>query len=509
MNYFGNPFLIIMTQLWKHTGATECINKRSQGGVLVHANASLVESVTMRNVLIIKFMSGTAITLKAENAGGIGYASFENVRIRYAKIGIHLTAADSTSFVNSNNFHDGAISGEMTEYAVLAEGPGACNDNKFTGMVIEPPSTNITHVLVKGANTNIRMHDVRLEGSQMPPDKPLVIIEDDSYGNVMNGMIGHTFIKADFNRNPGITFSSSKMVGVVPPPHNLIWNAAFNNLNAASNDLPGWNTEGANFALSIVPDTTQPPLYANHNILQVTYSGNGDTVKLKPINIPSNQIHSFVSFGIYAQSNVQGSISAAMKYESGSTIASSSHTGSGKWEFIGMSALYDKTGGHQAYFSITGNVNLTAPTFVYGSTQVSPGAELISSSGGRMAGVLSFQAVDVEPQSGNKWELPLEGNLFLIQPFTTLGGSNCATSYNEVHRFNDQSAIRFAKGSVITIMFPDCGGCVPCLGVMNNDYISLLGGNDFKPDPSSSAGASLTLMSNGSGTWKEVSRNGV
>ena len=123
--------------------------------------------------------------------------------------------------------------------------------------------------------------------------------------------------------------------------------------------------------------------------------------------------------------------------------------------------------------------------------------------------VLSFQAVDVEPQSGNKWALPLEGNLFLIQPFTTLGGSNCATSYNEVHRFNDQSAIRFAKGSVITIMFPDCGGCVPCLGVMNNDYISLLGGNDFKPDPSSSAGASLTLMSNGSGTWKEVSRNGV
>ena len=50
--------------------------------------------------------------------------------------------------------------------------------------------------------------------------------------------------------------------------------------------------------------------------------------------------------------------------------------------------------------------------------------------------LLSFQAVDVEPQSGNQWESPLGGNLCLIQPWTTLGGSNCAAGYNEeVHRF--------------------------------------------------------------------------
>ena len=490
------------------TGDSECVDKKSQGGVFVYANATTVESVIMRNVLIIKFMNGPALTLKAENAGGIAYASFENVRIRYAKTGIHLTA-DSTSFVNSNNFLRGAISGEMTDQAVLAEGPGACNDNKFTGMVIEPPKTDITHVLVKGPKTNVRMHDVRLEGSQMPQDKPLVIIEDDSYGNVMNGMLGHTFVQADFNRNPGIQFTSGKMMSLLPPPNNLIWNAAFSNFDSNLNSMPGWSTDGTDFALTIHKGEAQALLYANHNILQVAYNGNGNSaVKLQPLDIPPSPINSFVSFGIYAQSSVQSSISAVMKYESGNTIASSSHSGSGKWEFIGMSALYDKTGTgtHRAYFSITGDVNVTAPTFVYGSTQVSPGAEFISSSGGRMAGVLSFQSVEVEPQSGDRWIFPQEGNIFVIKPFADTGGSGCTTTYNEIHRVNDQQAHRFAKGSVITIMFPDCGGCVPCLGIKHNAYISLLGGADLRPDPSLGSGASLTLVSVGT-TWKEVSRN--
>jgi hypothetical protein len=43
----------------------------------------------MRDVLIYQFMDGTSITLEAENSGGIAYATFENIRIRHAKIGIH------------------------------------------------------------------------------------------------------------------------------------------------------------------------------------------------------------------------------------------------------------------------------------------------------------------------------------------------------------------------------------------------------------------------------------
>jgi len=303
----------------------------AKGGVKLYANGTLVESITMRNVLIYQFMGGTSISLEAENSGGIAYASFENIRVRHAKTGIHLSALDEFSFVNSNTFLNGAISGGITEVGVLATGPGSCNDNQFNSMVIEPPTTSIAHVHISGSKTNVRMNDVRLEGTEMVVDnKPLVIIEDDSYGNVINGMLGHTFVKADLNRNPGIDFTSNKMVGLVPPPHNLFWNAAFNNLNG--HDLPGWSFSPStctNYEVAAVPETDQTPLYSDHNILNVTYIGNcnGQPFKLSPFNLPSSPIHSFVSFGIYAQSDIPGSIVAAMKHESGSTISSSGHTG--------------------------------------------------------------------------------------------------------------------------------------------------------------------------------------
>jgi hypothetical protein len=46
-----------------------------------------------------------------------------------------------------------------------------------------------------------------------------------------------------------------------------------------------------------------------------------------------------------------------------------------------MSSLYDKSGGALPYFVIKGDVNISAPIFVYGHSQVSPGADFISSSG--------------------------------------------------------------------------------------------------------------------------------
>jgi len=173
-----------------------------------------------------------------------------------------------------------------------------------------------------------------------------------------------------------------------------------------------------------------------------------------------------------------------------------------------MSSLFDKSNGPLPYFSITGNVNVTAPTFVYGSSQVSPGAELMSSSGATMSGVLTLSAVTVYPESGDQWTLPMEGNIFDIQPFADTGAVTCTTSYTSVTRINNAYADRFVKGSIITMMFPECGNCVPCLAISNSAYISLLGGNNFAPVPSS-INSSLVLMSNGYGTWREVSRNGV
>merc|ERR1719410_2310550 len=106
-----------------------------------------------------------------------------------------------------------------------------------------------------------------------------------------------------------------------------------------------------------------------------------------------------------------------MKSSSGSTITSASHTGSGKWEFIGMSSLYDKVNGAYPYFRIKGDVNLTAPTFVYGRTLATPGSELMSSSGAKMSGLFTSSVVEASPPTTEMWFLPVQGNFFDIQPF--------------------------------------------------------------------------------------------
>jgi hypothetical protein len=144
-----------------------------------------------------------------------------------------------------------------------------------------------------------------------------------------------------------------------------------------------------------------------------------------------------------------------------------------------MSSLYDKTGGARPYFVITGDVKVTAPTFVYGSTQVSPGADFISSSGARMSGSFTMNSVTVPAQAGDQWILPFEGNIFDIQPFEDTGGSACGTTYSNVRRINHGISNRFTKSCIITVLFPACGDCVPCLSVKDNAYISLLGGTEI------------------------------
>ena len=466
-------------------GGGSCDQTQAAGGVLMEANSRGLESVSMDKVLLYFFMGGTALTLRGINEGGIAYASFRDLRVRHAKQGIHLQA-DSTSFVNSNQFFGGAISGGITDVAVLAEGPGACNDNKFYGMVIEPPVTSITHVHVKGSITNVRMHDVRLEGTGMVAVKrPLVIIEDDSYSNVMTGLLGHTHVQADLLRNPGIDFVSAKTVGIDPPPYNQFRNAAF--LGLRDNVLPNWNVP-ANGALSIVEGEE---LFSGHQVLRVDYLNFGGNFVLSPTSLPLSPIHSQCSFGVYARSSVEGAIVATMRFESGSLISSTAHSGSGEWEFIAMSALFQANNPNPAFY-ITNDVDITAPTFVYGSIPASPGASLMSASGAAMDGTFAMSMTTATPPaSGTFWTLPQkEGNVFKMN----MQGDPLRT----IARINDQGAVRFAKGTVITLLFAQAG-----TRVSHSAYIKLSNNQDFVSTPNSS----LTLVSTGGPTWTEVSRN--
>jgi hypothetical protein len=464
------------------------------GGILVEANATLIESFLMTNVFLYYFMDGTALTLRGVNNGGIAYATMSDVRIRHAKQGI-LVTAQAGSFVNSNQFYGGAISGSILDIAIKAEGPGSCNDNKFYGMVIEPPETRISHVYVTGPKTNVRMHNIRLEGTGMVAKKrPLVIITDDSYNNVMNGILGHTHVQADLLRNPNIDFVGLKTVGINPPPLNLFTNAAFLGFDG-KDILPGWNIPGTNRNITVV---TNEVLFPNHNILRVKYFKFGGSFQLSPTLLPQSPIHSQCTFGIYARSSVPGSIVATMRYQDGTMVSSTEHSGSGTWEFIAMSGLYDVTTKHaRPIFFIQGDVDITGPTFAYGGNPASPGASLMSSSGAVMDGTWTLSMVTTgvtPPVSGSShWILPRkDGNIFRMD----MKGNPLRT----IIRINDLTADRFPKGTVITLLFSEVGTVVK-----NNPYLKLLGNQDFivtKPN------SSLTLVANGDPTWTEISRNG-
>ena len=469
---------------------TDCENIQAAGGVLVEADATLLESVIVSNVFIYFFVGGKALSLHAKNSAGVAFGNYQNLRIRHAKIGISLQAEEG-SFVNSNSFLAGGISGGDFDYGLIAEGPGACNDNKFYGMFIEPPDSDVTHVYVSGSKTNIKLHDVRLEATDKDLDKPIVIVDDSSYGNVMNGFLGHTHVQANFNRNPDIDLMSHKSVGLDAAPKNLYWNSAFKGYNADDRMMPGFFLDGTNADISILEDEM---LFPDHNVIHVDKLNYGDAFKLMADVTPQAPIHDFVTFGVYARSSVAGSISAAMRYESGSIISSASHSGGGDWEFIGMTALYDKSAPY-FYFSITGDVDLTAPTFIYGQSPALPGASLMSSSGARMSGTLTMGVTTVYPPPPDSepyyWVIPKNsGNIFLID---TQGDPS-----RTIIRLNHRTADRFARGTLATLMFEEAG-----TRVRHNAYIKLKNNSDFVSGPNTS----ITLMAGGSASWVEVSRN--
>eukprot|EP00547_Thalassionema_nitzschioides_P009475 CAMPEP_0194229316 /NCGR_PEP_ID=MMETSP0156-20130528/43828_1 /TAXON_ID=33649 /ORGANISM="Thalassionema nitzschioides, Strain L26-B" /LENGTH=765 /DNA_ID=CAMNT_0038961865 /DNA_START=77 /DNA_END=2371 /DNA_ORIENTATION=+ len=504
------------------------------GGIILEAHGRELESIRVDNVLLFQFTEGTALHLKATSQGRIAYANFQNVRIRQAKRGISLEA-DEDSFVHSNTWLAGAMSGGGFEVGIIANATGACNENIFYGAVVETSTSDLAHVYVEGNKTNLKLVNARLEGIDQPIDRPLVKIHESSYGNEMTGILGHTYVDGNLNRNPGIRFMEKTTVGLDPLPQNQFWNAAFKGYDATTNSLPGWSiTTNANLAIS----TAEEPLYpdhlvldvqylgyggvfklqasglppvpghdhctfgiyakstvagsisaADHLVLDVQYLGYGGVFKLQASGLPPVPGHDHCTFGIYAKSTVAGSISAAMRYTSGSITSSASHAGDGEWQFIGMTSLYDKSA-PSFYFSIDGNVQLTAPTLVFGKAPATPGGSLISSSGARMAGTLSYGMATSRSSCPN-WVLPVnEGNVFNMD----LQGDPTGCTITTI---NESAADRFPKGSTITLLFSEAG-----TRVQSNLHLKLKG--DFV----SSVNSALTLMSalQGNAEWTEVSR---
>jgi len=130
------------------------------------------------------------------------------------------------------------------------------------------------------------------------------------------------------------------------------------------------------------------------------------------------------------------------------------------------------------------DVYVTTPTLNFGNQLPTINDAPIFESGGQLNGLLTYAFATVQTPSNGFLDLPKSANYYEV------------ASSNNIHRVNHQTANRFPRGSVITLLFNQ-----PGVSVTNGGYLNL------KTGYISAANGSLTLISNGNGTWREVDRN--
>jgi hypothetical protein len=164
-------------------------------GILLQSNNNLVESCTLSNVLIYGFVNGTALHFDAKNHSGVTYSSFYDVRIRHAKIGIEITP-DSTSFINSNSFYHGVISGGGFDYCLKVEGG---NNNIFYGTVMEPYTSTFGHIQINKGQ--IIGDHIRIEAIKLPKTLPVIYLGKKTADCQINGMYSGGLITNEGQNN--------------------------------------------------------------------------------------------------------------------------------------------------------------------------------------------------------------------------------------------------------------------------------------------------------------------
>jgi hypothetical protein len=77
-----------------------------------------------------------------------------------------------------------------------------------------PTQTWPTYTLL-GSRMNVRLHKVRLEAFAGSSDRPIIVINNSSHGNIVDRVLGQAHVWGDADRNPGIDLTSHKLVGKV------------------------------------------------------------------------------------------------------------------------------------------------------------------------------------------------------------------------------------------------------------------------------------------------------
>ena len=459
-------------------------NTGASGGIKIESTNKLIENVMIKNVLISGFTTGTALQLSATNSAGISYCSFYDVRIRHGLIGIHLYQ-DATSFVNSNSFYHGAISGGGFNKGLHVEGG---NNNLFFGTVIEPPTSTNGHIVVEKGQ--IIGEEIRIEGSAQSTAIPLIHFNVNANESFLSGHFsGGSVVN---NGNNIIALNSSKYVGESNSTANLLVNSNFYSNTPTA--LPHfWESTGNGVNTSI----ETPSIVNNFWVLKIAIP-QGIVGKINPTNnvkplVNSHASYNYSNFNVYMKTSTTNLAKVVMNSSTG--LASSNyHSGNGAWELIGLQTLksssgpdpkiwIDNTNGTDTVF-----VYITSPSFTYGQTFPSRTANTITGEGGIITGTLtSGYSSNYTFLTGTTYlVLNRQGNYFDVT------GSGIT-----IDRINHQTADQFPKGTVITLLFDTLNN-----KINSSAYIKL-----SKSFSTGTTNSSITLISNGNGTWREVGRN--
>lgn len=454
-------------------------------GIKINADNNLVESTVLNKIVIHSFTSGTALNLVAQNNGGIAYSSFYDLRIRYAKNGIAINEIETNSFINSNKFFHGVISGGFYDHALLINGG---NNNVFWGTNFDMPSC--LNAMIHVNQGQIIGENIRIETHSQPIDKPVLFFSESSAQSKITGLYGGGLIK-NLGSNE-INLASANAIGETSATENLLLNSSFTTYN--SSFIPDfWTISNPNVSATI--GSTENII--GSKILELTVPSGEST----EFNIASNftpKIGSHPKYK-YANYSILAKVNAANKvkitYNSAyGTVTSIPHSGSDTWETIGLHSIANNS--HATPKVIIDNttgviplkVALTAPSFHFGLAipQRTPAA--ITTQGGVISGVLTNSlSTDFYFISGTSFlVLPKQANYFVIS------GTNTT-----ITRINHLTADRFIKGTVISLLFNNNG-----ISVISSPYINLKSGFT-----STAINTSLTLISNGDGTWREINRN--
>ncbi|MFK8102825.1 MAG: glycosyl hydrolase family 28-related protein [Saprospiraceae bacterium] len=445
----------------------------AEAGIKIIASGRSVESIRFFNILIFGFVGGTSLKLEAKNSGGIAYASFYNVRIRNTKIGIHIVE-DASSFVNSNSWFHGEISGGAFDYCLKVDGG---NNNQFYGTVMEPPSSKLGHIVV--TTGEIQGHNIRVEGTSQAATTPLIDFQTGTYDSFLSGTYagGLTLDRG----NNTILLRSGKATKFINSSQNQFENASFLGYDGIT--IPGWKITG-NPEIEILDADLSP----HHKVLKLKTSGLTTLSPDERSNPALGNAPYFrqLNFGMYVKTDQQNSVALTSNVPNG-VVTSQYHSGDNTWQFVGMTAAVDPTTSIQSQLIITSpsTVYLTMPALTFGNQIPDLSPKPITTAGGQIQGMLTTRLVSTPftPFQGSLL-LPQEGNVFEIN-----GSKN-------IKRINHLEPDHFPKGTVISLLFNKLGSTVFKNNklLLKSEYISVKNG-------------SLELISLGDGTWREMDRN--